>query len=331
MRPDKCHCEVAGFCKIYQRQMDAAGIKWCKESTQEKRENYKKFNSSQEEKKTPQRLPNYINPINFYDELPKQKSDIAVCTIPANDIAMEQLNITRKSIKSYAKKCGADYIELSGDQCPEFPMYNKYRLYQITSKYEKTVYLDCDIIVKNNCPNLFETTPNDKLSAHCQKNTIYENQQIETKRNLTEEKNKVFNGTMEVYKHIAETHKLKNTEYLPNGGVLVIPKSVCNLYKQPSQSYQKEWCFDQYYLGGHLDESNFHNLGEEYNNEFIKESFWKKLDSCYIIHVDGSRPQDYREELLRRLVKGKYEKFLPPAAKETDNFHDKWRPAWFYL
>ena len=40
MRLDKCHCEGAGFCKIYQRKMDAAGINWCKHTSKEKRENY---------------------------------------------------------------------------------------------------------------------------------------------------------------------------------------------------------------------------------------------------------------------------------------------------
>jgi hypoxanthine phosphoribosyltransferase len=54
MRLDKCHCEGAGFCEIYQKQMDDNGIKWCKESTQEKRENYfvnngGKLNETQEE------------------------------------------------------------------------------------------------------------------------------------------------------------------------------------------------------------------------------------------------------------------------------------------
>ena len=45
MRLDKCHCEGAGFCEIYQKQMDDNGIKWCKESTQEKRESYRKLNN----------------------------------------------------------------------------------------------------------------------------------------------------------------------------------------------------------------------------------------------------------------------------------------------
>ena len=36
----KCNCTAAGFCEIYKKEMDAAGVNWCKNTTKEKRENY---------------------------------------------------------------------------------------------------------------------------------------------------------------------------------------------------------------------------------------------------------------------------------------------------
>ena len=75
--------------------------------------------------------------IQLDDVLPSQKSDIAICVIGANDVAMKQLDATRLNIVNYASKCGADYIELNGDKSPEWPMSNKYRLKQVIEKYEQ--------------------------------------------------------------------------------------------------------------------------------------------------------------------------------------------------
>lgn len=315
----KCHCDGAGFCEIYHRQMDAAGVGWCKRTSKEKRENYKKINNPYRTDLKKKKRSNYINPTNFYDELPKQKNDIAICTIPANDIAMEQLNVTRKSIKSYAKKCGADYIELSGDQCPEFPMYNKYRLHQVTSKYEKTLYLDCDIIVKKKCTNLFDLTPNDKFSVFNQADILEENNRIKN----------VHVGMRERTNEIAKLFQVKDYKYRqPNGGVLVIPKSLQDVYKQPNGPYPKDWCFDQYYLSVQLNDENFNDLSPIYNWEFIRHDFWEGLEDAHIIHLDGSRPFKYRMDLLNRMVSGDYRYFRPPLQEEYSG-HDYWRPVWF--
>jgi len=40
----KCKCEDAGFCQLYNKKMDDAGINWCKNTTKEKRENYHTIN-----------------------------------------------------------------------------------------------------------------------------------------------------------------------------------------------------------------------------------------------------------------------------------------------
>ena len=48
--------------------------------------------------------------IELDDTLPQQNSDIAICTIPANNIALSQLAITRTNIIKYATLCGADTL-----------------------------------------------------------------------------------------------------------------------------------------------------------------------------------------------------------------------------
>ena len=41
----KCNCTGAGFCEIYKKEMDAAGVNWCKHTSKEKRESYATVNN----------------------------------------------------------------------------------------------------------------------------------------------------------------------------------------------------------------------------------------------------------------------------------------------
>ena len=265
-------------------------------------------------------LIDLLSPVSFSDKLPKKCSSLSVCTIPANQIALDQLEITRENIVNYAKRCGADYIELSGDQCPDYPMYNKYRLHQVTSVYEKTLYLDCDVVVKEDAPDIFQMTQDDKLYAYNQQKIIEENDMFGDTNHGTE----MFNEKEQV----REFFNLEQHKYIqPNGGVLVIPKSLCDLYKQPDRPYPKMWCFDQHFLSCNLGD-NLGELEKEFNWEYIRYDFWNGLEESYFIHADGSRPLEYRLELLKRLVDKNYSFFKPPKPDDYSG-HDFWRPVWY--
>lgn len=300
----RCNCNGAGFCQIYNKEMDAAGVNWCKRTSKEKRENYKEINNPQEEKKIQQPLSNYVNPVNFYDKLPKQKSDIAVCTIPANDIAMEQLNITRKSIKSYAKKCGADYIELSGDQCTEFPMYNKYRLHQVTSKYEKTLYLDCDVIINDIAPNIFLCTSDDKISALDEKEAIFLSGNDDHYLRWT--RNEVKKTREELIKQFNLNLRIENIERYLNLGVMVIPKVCADMYRFPDKPVPKYWVFDQDYFVLSNEMKNIEPLDERYNWIILRNDFWENIDKKYFFHICTIGNQEYRESIMNNIVAKDY-------------------------
>ena len=116
---------------------------WCLDATQPER--VKHFVDTQNSRN--KKNNHSVELVDFHDDLPEKTKDIAVCVIPANEPALELLGITRDSIKSYAKKCDADYIELTGDQHPDWPMANKWRVHKVSSTYEKTLYLDSDVFV----------------------------------------------------------------------------------------------------------------------------------------------------------------------------------------
>jgi len=319
----KCQCEQAGWCSSFKKEMtnNPPNFQWCKGTSALDREWF--FNQdlttprilikSHDERYAPVRY--------FFDKISPQKHDVAICVIAGNKIAIEQLNITKNNIIKYAKKCNADYIELTGDQFPEYPMFNKYRLFQVTSKYQKTLYLDCDVIIKDDCPNLFKITPDDKISGYDQNEILRINDKIKQTNYYQEMETES--------KKVRIDFQINNDCYIqPNGGVLIIPQKLSDLYKQPDRPYNKTWCFDQYYLSCFLTDDNFFNLNPIFNWEYIRHDFWQYLDNAYIIHADGSRPHTYRLKLLSNLIEKKYS-YLPPPNPELNSGHDGWRPVWF--
>jgi hypothetical protein len=72
-----------------------------------------------------------------------------------------------------------------------------------------------------------------------------------------------------------------------NSGLLVIPKSCCEYYKQPEEPYPKIWCFDQQYLTQNLPDGRFFHLDRRWNNTFATIDFWDYIESSYVFHING--------------------------------------------
>lgn len=305
----ECKCPLAGWCSVFKKEMgtNPPNWQWCKNASQIEREKYyQKCQNVPLSKEKPVVIDGRVQLVNFHDDLDAPRSDHAICVIPANDQALELLDITRKNIQAYATKCNADYVELCGDQHPDWPMANKFRLHTVAKTYKKTLYLDCDIFVKQEAPNIFDATPNDKVSAFDEwsiwtdkgDTTWIERQQDLIVRKILkpEEASKLLNNG-----------KFTASSML-NGGVLVIPQSLADYYQQPDKNYPRSWCFDQNYLTLTLPKEKFFSLDMRWNLEYVNEhSFWYFLPEAYFVHVNslGEFPE-YRKHILDQILAGDY-------------------------
>ena len=278
---DRCQCDCAGFCGIYQRNMDEKNFDWCKKTTPEKREWYASLHNPQLMRQASQdQRHGHIKPVHFHDDIPEPSSDYALVVVNANSYSESHLALTRDAIIKYAEKCGADYIELTGDQCPEFSIYNKFRIHAVTKKYKKTLFMDVDICVDKDAPNIFDITPDDKISAFTDEKLFAE---AEFDYWIKQTIKKAFFSMCDDYR--AEH---KDNEMI-NSGVLVIPQALADYYKQPIRKYIKDWCFDQIHLTLLLPKDKLNVLGIEWNSTIIpnETKFLEKLDDTHFAHLNG--------------------------------------------
>ena len=225
-------------------------------------------------------LKSYLNAVGWHQQYFAPTKSRCVVVLAPDDWTKSQLEITRKGFQAYATKCDADYIELTQDAYPAWPMANKLiQIPWVTTHYDQTVYFDCDVVVKPSMPNLFEQVPRHHYAAQNELPTIL--------------------------KLKYEGHYFKNfpnllaTDQIPNGGVLVLPRHA-EAYKTANEPLAQDWCVDQFVLATQLPKETVW-LDDRYNWGWIRKDWEEGLDSAFAIHMNGSTPED-RLKWLRELT-----------------------------
>lgn len=87
----------------------------------------------------------------------------AVVTICIGEEYAELSKLTHPTLKNYAERIKADFIVL--DSCQTTPHWEKFALKDLLSKYDRIIYLDTDLIIRDDCPDLFEIVPYNQIGA----------------------------------------------------------------------------------------------------------------------------------------------------------------------
>jgi hypothetical protein len=93
-----------------------------------------------------------------------QKRDTAVVTMAIGIPHLKMFFITRPTIEQYAMKIDADFIVIDEQKIStESPHYEKFQIYELLQTYKRLIWIDCDAIIRDDCPNLFKIVPPEKM------------------------------------------------------------------------------------------------------------------------------------------------------------------------
>lgn len=82
--------------------------------------------------------------------------------------------LTHPLLAAYAKKVEADFIVIDSEKLNlGYLHYEKNQIYDLLAIYDRIIYLDTDVIVTPECPNLFEIVPEEKFGAFLVSNHTY--------------------------------------------------------------------------------------------------------------------------------------------------------------
>lgn len=72
--------------------------------------------------------------------------------------------VTHPSLRAYARRIGAEFLSID-DSTTTTPHWEKCQLARLLETYDRILYLDTDLIVRDDCPNLFDVVPPAQLGA----------------------------------------------------------------------------------------------------------------------------------------------------------------------
>jgi len=80
-------------------------------------------------------------------------------------------SLTGPILRSYAGRCACDYIAIREVKVSaEDPRFDKFQIYDLLATYDRIIYLDADILVMPDCPNLLELVPPERFGAYFDSN-----------------------------------------------------------------------------------------------------------------------------------------------------------------
>jgi ADP-heptose:LPS heptosyltransferase len=215
----------------------------------------------------------------------------AVVTLNIGKKYQELFKINKHCFENYAKKINADFIQITEQKISEIPQYEKFIIFDLLNKYERIIYLDQDIIIREDCPNLFDIVPIEKLGVFNEFPFV----------------NRI--GVIDNFaKHLNINCKEDNKYY--NTGVMIISKNHQSIFEKPIKEINDNF-YEQTYLNIKMRELDYidykdkiYELDPIFNRMTCVDGILGKsrLDS-YIVHYAGCPNIDFMYSIIAKDLK----------------------------
>ena len=202
----------------------------------------------------------------------------------------EVSSLTHPTIQAYADKIGAEFIVIDKVKISKkFFHYEKFQIYDLLTRYKRILYLDSDILVRPDCPDLFEIVPEHKIGLFNEGRFM----------DMTE----VMRDTCMKYK--TSVPKWERQYY--NAGVMVISRLHRGIFKKPEGEYDVwgapvgVYHYEQPYLNLKIISESYvvQELTHKFNRLSILDSHTGENHlSSYIVHYAGV-PKEHRANLIK--------------------------------
>lgn len=219
-----------------------------------------------------------------------------ICVLLVNRPENPILNEIKINIKQYADKINADFIY------NESPI-GTYHIYHILKDYDRVICFTGNIIIREDCPNLFDIVPKDKIGLL---NESYFTSTIleygEAKRNYSDMKIKKWDGAF------------YNTD------VLVASRKDRNLFKSPHFIDERGLPPEKHLINLRIitEKKKIHKLESKFNRiHFMDEKIGNSRLSAYVLNYTGAPLQQLYPVLIGDLQSWKNETDYTKFNKRT--------------
>jgi len=227
----------------------------------------------------------------------------AVVTLCIGKDWNEMAQLTHPSIRKYAAKVHADFLLINNPVFGGDPGYEKFQIGEFLNHYDRILFLDTDIIVREFCPDLFDIVPERDIGAFIESNYMFWSEEVDQRAAIA--------GMQQELGQIGW-----NKDYC-NTGVLVVSKrhqpifdinhgQVVHLHEQTQLNYNiKKMGFWVHHIHRRFNCMDFINPSERFE--------------AYIVHYAGRGYTDEFHNMEKKLTRIKEDLSIIQKIEEYEN------------
>jgi len=196
-----------------------------------------------------------------------------VITIATGAKFVELLGYTRPLMEAYAARCNADFIALTNQQYDQWQR-EKFRVYEFAQQYEQTLFLDSDVVIRPDCPDLFSLYASSDVAMH---NDLPKNPSTNGQWKWQDE-----------YYDMLRSQSVKRYEpedAMWNTGVVLTSKRGASIWKPPEQLLPDHHCSEQFFIQHNCKDFSVANMDTVFNWQYWFPDFKDGVDAAKIVHL----------------------------------------------
>jgi hypothetical protein len=209
----------------------------------------------------------------------------------ATDGFDQVLELTEQSLINYSNKINADYIKIS-KSTQDWWGLEKFGIGSYANYYDRVVFIDADIFIRDNSPNILEIVPIDQFGIY------------EEKKDLELTRQEIF-----IRDYRAMCRFLNKEPYdrkFFNTGVMVFNQKHKEVFQAPTTFFKCYHCAEQDLVENNLIKGKYsiYSLPKTLNCQHWTHSFKREEKDAYFIHFSGlsieMRKKEFNKYVLRK-------------------------------
>lgn len=194
-----------------------------------------------------------------------------VLTVATGRKFRELLEVTRPSLKAYAEKCNADFIELT-NETELWWGFEKCRARHFVEQYDETLFLDADCVVNPAAPSIFDRS--ESLAMHNDYHFLHRTEWLRNERISIAD---------------ALGVEFEQRDVGLNSGVVYARREAAAVWTRPPDNIPQSQTSEQTFVEQSAFRLGYTDLDDRWNWQFYFRDFWSKAPDAWIVHFAGER------------------------------------------
>ncbi len=208
-----------------------------------------------------------------------------VITIAIGEAFAKLLELTGPILQRYAADCEADFVALT-NTTQQWWGLEKFRIQQFAQAYERTLYVDADVILRDSAPNLFEFVKPGRVAMHDDWLHLPSYDWLFAERKAILE---------------SQNQPMDFLETTWNTGLVLCDREHASIWDPPTKPFLRSHCAEQLWIENNARQFAFFRLPTELNTQYWMPRFDELLPKAKIVHL-ANCPNDKRIELAKRFI-----------------------------